>query len=499
MKQKLIFLFALFAWLFTAFIACKNVLSASIPFWYDPARDMLSAWDNLHKITLIGPTSGIPGIFYGPYWIWWLSIGQLISKDPKIVDLLMLTIPYLIGFPLVLFFFSRIFGRVTSVLLWLLFFYTSQSYMIFLWNPHLAPLLFLTVIYLLVVIQYKNFSRKTILSLFFSGILSGLALNIHISFSVGFVLGCLLLIAISSSLSYKGKIQKSFFSIFSSIASFIVGIFITFLPFLLFEVRHGFHQTKTAFNAFVHGGAVVALHGLSKPEIIAQYFMKFSTLLQVPNVIGVVLVLLSVLLLIYLSLRKKISFTFLELRLIGLLGCITLGVLGIYLSAKNPIWGYHFIGADVIALLFIGFLVAKIKPLQYILFLWVVVLTGLQIVNLVASMHASPFVSSALYTEEYIVRTIQHDAKESNYTVYVYSPSIYSYEYSYLFRYMANKDFSYDPGLIKREGIVYLILPKANQAILTDFINFRSPQNVYKTTKIWHIPDGTTILRRSLL
>lgn len=497
MKQKVFFLFASIAWLFTASIAFRNVLSSSIPFWYDPARDMLSAWDNLHKLTLIGPTSGIPGIFYGPYWIWWLSIGQLVSKDPKIVDLLMLTIPYLIGFPLVLFLFSKVFGRVTSVLLWLLFFYTSQSYMIFLWNPHLAPLLFLAVIYLLVVTQYKEFSKKTLLSFFLSGILSGLALNIHISFSVGFVLGCLLFIVINSLLSNRRNIQKSLFHIILYNASFIVGIFITFLPFLLFEVRHGFNQTKTAFNAFVHGGAVVTLHGLSKPEIISQYFLKFSSLLQVPIVIGLALMIISTFVLVILSLQKKISFTSLEFRLISLLGCITFGVLGVYLSAKNPIWGYHFIGADVIALLFIGFLVAKIKPLQYVLLLWVILLTGLQIGNLMSSLHANPFVSSALYTEEYIVRTIQNDAKQSAYTVYVYSPSIYSYEYSYLFRYMAHKDVSYDPGLIKREGTVYLILPKAKQVVLTDFINFRSPQNTYKTTKIWHVLDGTTIIRRS--
>lgn len=92
-----------------------------------------------------------------------------------------------------------------------------------------------------------------------------------------------------------------------------------------------------------------------------------------------------------------------------------------------------------------------------------------------------------------------HDAKNTEYTVYVYSPSIYSYEYSYLFRFMANKEMSYDPGRIERKGTVYLILPPAQKAIIADFISYHSPSNEYKTAATWHIPDGTTILKRQKL
>jgi len=75
-------LIAFGAWLLLAGFNLYAIISGNISFWYDPARDMLSAWDNLHKLTLIGSTSGIPGIFYGPYWIWLLSIPIFFSKDP---------------------------------------------------------------------------------------------------------------------------------------------------------------------------------------------------------------------------------------------------------------------------------------------------------------------------------------------------------------------------------------------------------------------------------
>src|SRR5690349_7189844 len=79
-----------------------NIFTGNISFWYDPARDLLAGLANLHKPTLIGPTSGIPGVFYGPYWIWLLSFGQLFSHDPRIVVLIAGALPYLIFFPMVL-------------------------------------------------------------------------------------------------------------------------------------------------------------------------------------------------------------------------------------------------------------------------------------------------------------------------------------------------------------------------------------------------------------
>lgn len=44
----------------------QKVFLGDFAFWYDPARDMLSALSNLQKPTLIGPTSGIPGVFMDP-------------------------------------------------------------------------------------------------------------------------------------------------------------------------------------------------------------------------------------------------------------------------------------------------------------------------------------------------------------------------------------------------------------------------------------------------
>src|SRR3989338_476175 len=106
-------LILLFSFGFPLLLALSSVLTGSIPFWFDPGRDLMLASDNLHKLSLIGPPSGIPGFFYGPYWIWLLSLGMLFSRDPKIIAIIVLTIPYFVIFPFALYKLSQLLDKTT--------------------------------------------------------------------------------------------------------------------------------------------------------------------------------------------------------------------------------------------------------------------------------------------------------------------------------------------------------------------------------------------------
>ena len=94
----------------------KDILTGIIPFWYDPARDFLLALENLKKPTLLGPPTGIPGIFYGPYWIWLISIGMIFSKNPRFIVFLIQTLPYFTIFPLVLYKLTKHLGEKVFLL-----------------------------------------------------------------------------------------------------------------------------------------------------------------------------------------------------------------------------------------------------------------------------------------------------------------------------------------------------------------------------------------------
>lgn len=497
MKQKIILIAAIVAWCIPVVIAMHNVLSGSIAFWYDPARDMLSAWVNLSKLTLIGPPSGIPGIFYGPYWIWWLSLGEIISKDPRVVLLVTTTLPYLIIFPLVLYFFTKVFDKTTSILLWILFFFGYQGYVTSLWNPNLAPLLFVTII-LLLIMGSLALRKKMFLYTFLAGIITGLALNIHISFSMGFMCGCILYL-LTSQLFEKSNLMHKITQFVIRSTTFVCGIGIMFVPFFIFEKRHGFEQTHAAFRALSQGGGVVTVVGLSKSAILTTFFGRLGTLLELPLWISIGILAICVVMLIVLTIRKNIRWNRLQLHLLLLFVTVSICVLGLYLSVKNPIWDYHFIGVEILWLLFVGLLVAKIKYVKYFFIALVGSILIFHTVLFVKTFSQASPESGSLINEEKVVSVIKNDAGGRPYTVYVYSPSIYTYEYSYLFKWLAKKYVPYDPGRIQRMGDIYLILPPGKVSATTDFIHYRTPASLYKTTRKWIIVDKIVILKRSLL
>src|SRR5579872_3116035 len=181
----------LVSWIIPCILYLPSIVQGTIPFWYDPARDMTSGLSNLHKITLIGQPSGIPGIFYGPYWIWFLSVAEIFSKNPRWVVFLVQFLPYVLIGPIVFLGFRKIFSIWNCVLLWFIFIFSYSTYTFYLWNPQLAPLFFLVSIYLLIF-------KKSLKTFFIVGIIEGLALNIHLSFSTGFVFGTVLFLGFNN-------------------------------------------------------------------------------------------------------------------------------------------------------------------------------------------------------------------------------------------------------------------------------------------------------------
>ncbi len=141
-------------------ISLTDIWKGMIPFWYDPARDFLLALDHLNKPRLIGQETGIPGVFYGPFWIWFLSLGLLISKDPRFVATVVLTVPYFTLFPCVLYQLTKSYGKLVFLILWFLFIFSFRNYSTYLWNPHLAPLILLLNIYLLVQLPRKLEAKR---------------------------------------------------------------------------------------------------------------------------------------------------------------------------------------------------------------------------------------------------------------------------------------------------------------------------------------------------
>jgi len=193
---------------------------------------------------------------------------------------------------------------------------------------------------------------------------------------------------------------------------------------------------------------------------------------------------------------KKISFSAVEQRLLILLGSMSIGVLAIYLNAKNPVWTYHFIGTDIIFMLALGLLLKKTSWLKCVLGVYaLIVFIGFVNFQLRPKpMHVAP----DLFTKESATAQIIDDAGAIPYTVFAYNPSIYTYEYAYLFRWLANKEVPFDPGQIAQgDSVVYLLFPPDTASkISDDFSHFHTPDAEYTTAQTWNYSDGSIVIKR---
>lgn len=472
----------------------KPIVEGSIPFWYDPARDLLLGLDNLHKPSFIGPPSGIPGIFYGPYWIWLLSAAEVISRDPRIITFLVLTLPYFTIFPFILYKFSQLFGKYTWLLLFALFIlhfpYPTQ-----LWNPHPAPLLYLLLVYLLVFTPFV-FKRENIIKLFLAGFVGGLIVNFHISFGIGILLSSTFFVIIQLALVAR-KNHKNWFLFLLLFLFFCFGVIISFAPFFLFEIKHGFHQIQallvTLRKSTFENSSVVGQVGMSKNQISASFWARLEQFIAIPMNFIAPLLILSLFYIVYRSRKFKEKLTQLDRKFLTLILLNIAIVTYIYLTSKNPVWGYHFISVELFFLLIIGWVVGKVPVLQKLLMVWVGILLIMSSINFVQTFN-SKTTNSTFAAKKQIIDAIYADA-HGPFSIAVNEPSIYTYDYDYLFGWLGKK-YHFTPDIENKQNIVYLIITDPQPGTVKDFTNVKAPDKEYTTVSQWQGQDKTLIIKR---
>ncbi len=478
----------------TLFVGIGTILIGNFPFWYDPARDFLMAWDNLSHPTLIGPTSGIPGIFYGPYWIWLLSIGVFISKDPRIAMLIVLTIPYLLILPIFFIRAMKTYGKVALVGVWGLYAATfGIEYATKPWNPYLAPILLIVLIAIFSNLDLKTISKNTISRLLLAGIVGGLIANAHLSLGSGILIGSgiyLILSTIFADSLKRGDLVKRLTRSLTSGVVFAIGVGISFIPFMLFEARHGFNQTKMLIFMVTSPFPVVGVQGLSSDDILRQFPLVAVRLFGVPeDLMKIIFVLLTCVFLVMIV-EKKVVLTQIDKRILASITCIFITLFSIYMKSKNPVWEYHFIGMEVLLFFYILIIADKMRLIRFA----IIIFAGSLLISHVSSfthvLQSDERFEDVLSTKIEVTESVIKDAGGSHYVVYPHSSSIYTYDYAYLFRWKKGVNVPFDPSQnTNKSNTAYLIIPSVGTAVKQDFISGKTRDGGYVLTKEWAVRE----------
>jgi hypothetical protein len=194
-----------------------------------------------HKFTLIGPrANNDKGFFLGPYFTYLMLPFYLMTNLHPAGSIIFVILYNLVFFFFSFFFINKIFGFKQAFLF--LFLWNINDLLIgydtIPWWPILIPLGVIITWYWLDRIERKNVFKDW----FILGISLGFFLNMHFQFifMVYYSLVYLAIFVIS---------KKKF--IWRNLAGLFTGFVLTFLPLVLFDLRHNFLNSKLFFNFFV--------------------------------------------------------------------------------------------------------------------------------------------------------------------------------------------------------------------------------------------------------
>jgi 4-amino-4-deoxy-L-arabinose transferase-like glycosyltransferase len=270
MKNKLPLVLLILILLLAAFLRLWKI-GDYMEFLGDQGRDMIVALGILHgDLTLLGPRSSAGEFFMGPFYYYlvtpFLWFANYNPVGPAIMVALFgiatVLLIYIVGRK----FFGQIAGLSAAALyaaspLVLAYSHTS-------WNPNILPFFALLTIYLTYITVTNNKPWKYYL---FIGILIGLCLQLHyLSLFLAIIIGLYI---------FLSRKKITIVSVIKKYLILAIGTALSLSPLILFELRHGFLNTKGIIN-FIFGDTLSSTVHTNFFQTVAEVFFRiFSRLL----------------------------------------------------------------------------------------------------------------------------------------------------------------------------------------------------------------------------
>jgi 4-amino-4-deoxy-L-arabinose transferase-like glycosyltransferase len=466
-SYKLIYGLLLVILIFSAFFRLYR-LDALLGFYYDQGRDALKVQEILHfkDFPMVGPTTGIAGLFLGPLWYYLLAFVYFISRgNPACASALIGLFD--VGTVFLLYWFGKEFYNrkigLLAAFFWGFSYYLTRSAR---WFSNPSPLPFFTVLLLYALGMF--FLKKKEKYLILISVCLAISLQLEMASAIFFIPSIALMWLI-----FRPKIngKKNLF--------WSIGIFLIFLiPQFLFEIKNKFLMTKNFFS-FNKGkintdtSQTWALPTIKfiKERMLAYFNILFSKLETNPRLGSKFLAWLWLVFVSFQLVRqffKKETSDRATLILIIFL-FLPLILLLFFVGNYGQLYDYYLTGffpAFILLFsLFAGFFLRKNlfsggKSYLYWLVLSLIVVWFLSgnlpfLKNyLVAGVDGPTHIT--LGNQLQSIDWIYKDAKEEKFNVDVYVPPVIPYAYQYLFLWYGNKNYHRQP-LAENVPLLYVL------------------------------------------
>lgn len=426
-----------------------EVINKNPIFGFDQGRDYLAVREIVidKKPTLIGSEvgagmAGLQYIFHGPYYYYSLVVPFILFAGDPYGGLVLMFVFGVFSLVFCFYFVWKNFGLKTALVATFLVGLALSAQSRFMWNSHPATLFILLVFWLAFRIS-ENPNRYFFWACFWAGIIYGFQLAISVSLIVALFVFALFILKIRKAKVYlKG----------------IMGLLLAYLPFLIFEARHGFMAVKSVagiFAKFLTGQSDLDLATNFKEHLLAFWFNFRATFCFSDRLCFWLMIFFLIVIFYYLIKEKKSQ----EKDFIRFLLILPLVTFLIFILLESVVWGHYLVHLHLTYILLFAFFVTKSKlPMAKVVFfvLLVLMLPGAfkEVQKGYADLSDHGGVAKIKGKIE-AVDYIYQDAREEEFNVLVFTPPVYDYAYRYFLIWYGGGKYGYVPG-DKKEGLFYL-------------------------------------------
>ena len=429
---------------FLRFFRIKDLLG----FWYDQGRDALVIWDLIYKgkFFLIGPTTGIEGIFRGPWYYWLITPFYFLGKGNPIWPNIFLIIISITAIYILYKLSQKIGGHKTGLLAVLI---ASVSYYIIgasRWLSNPTPMLLISVLLILAIYKFLD---KKVWSIPLIAFLVGMALNFGSAMEIWYIPALIFIFIL------KRKCLPGF-------KVFILSGFIflaTFLPQILFELRHPGVLSGPLIKFLFQGKCINLAFWEVVGSKLSFYYNLFSSKFWING--SLVFAPFFVIFLTHIFIGWKKFWKDDKFKVISVISIIPFIGGFLFTGNEGNLYEYYFTGYYLIWILLFSFVLVSISKkisgkliiASFIIFL---------IAKNAIAYKDQYFVSlddptkTSYYGQIKSIDWIYKDAGSRDFNFDVYVPPVVPYEFDYFFKWYGNSKYGRIP-IEKNISLLYTI------------------------------------------
>lgn len=422
-------------------------------FYFDQGRDALVIWDfwKHGKLFLIGPTTGIEGVFRGPWYYWVIAPFYILGKGNPVWPSIFLSITTVLAGLLSYNLAKKLAGIWAGLIALIVSSFSLNLVFASRWLSNPTPMLLISMIFvycLFLVLDGKKWAW--VLGLF----MAGMAMQFGSAAEIFYFLGLAIFIIY---LFFEDRKKLPNFNI---IVLSLVALGLTFAPQVIFDIRHGgiLRGTISKF-LFSEGSFRLSFWEIARIRLPFYYDVFFSKIFQSMTILKAFSAIIFGCLIIYRKkvVRKDKRFVLLVLLLIAPL----VGML-FFQGNYGNVYDYYFTGYYLIFVVLFASVLGLIskgfwgKGLILVLLAFFLKDNLPVIRNYIVSGVDGP-TTIAFGNEKQALDWIYEDAKGRDFNIDVYVPPVIPYAYDYLFKWYGGLGYGREPLRERQISLLYTL------------------------------------------